>query len=141
MLAIALQCGYHLVARRNVESRGRILGQIACNAHAMQAPGGVVLSTADHKKSHRAFPESLLRRREACADRKISSAPLRCNKIRQLAFTAGRTLMVLTCRLGAGTYGFWSDRLAEVVCPLAASARTLCQSYTGYFGRLMGGTG
>lgn len=39
------------------------------------------------------------------------------------------------------TYWFLPGPLAEVVCPLAASARTFCQLYTGYFGRLIAGTG
>jgi hypothetical protein len=42
---------------------------------------------------------------------------------------------------GAGPYFLAPDPEPEVVCPLAASARTFCQLYTGYFGRLMGGTG
>jgi hypothetical protein len=40
-----------------------------------------------------------------------------------------------------GTYFSWPDPPTEVACPLAAPARTFCQLYTGYFGRLMGGTG
>jgi hypothetical protein len=45
------------------------------------------------------------------------------------------------CVTGAGAYYLSLDPEPEGVCPLAASARTFCQLYTGYFGRLMGGTG
>lgn len=41
----------------------------------------------------------------------------------------------------AGPYCLLPDPAPEVAGPLDASARTFCQLYTGYFGRLMGGTG